>query len=138
MPACLTFDSGTHLFAASAGQYDHAACESTTGMPFLVPKRFVATLHSVLDQHQILTPSASSESPTYSPFDYIPYELLDHILGAVHGDTTRRIYDVLRDVSSCCLVSRQFYTVAINWLYRHVPISDPYAFTKVAFARFKY
>lgn len=138
MPACVTFDAAAHLFAASPGHCDHALCESASGIEFLSPKRLTTAFYLLQDLQQISTPSSPSESPTYSPFDHIPYELLDHILGTLHSDTTCRIYDVLHDISSCCLVSRQFYAVAINWLYRHVPISDPYAFTKVAFSRLKH
>jgi len=82
-----------------------------------------------------------SEKPVVDWFEIIsenymvdggrPLKILDQILGLVHEDNSRGIYEVLRDISACCLVSRQFHAVGTNWLYRHVPISDPYAFTMV-------
>lgn len=136
MPACVAFDPGTQLYTPK----DHF-----DSVPFLDPKTFPTSIFSspLSDQHQLLTPPSSpvlqkqqvqhqqQQQQPFSPFDQVPYEILDQIIGLVHGDNTRGIYDVLRDVSACCLVSRQFHSVAINWLYRHVPISDPYAFTKV-------
>jgi hypothetical protein len=80
---------------------------------------------------QLLTPPASPRAIQHSPFDFVPTEILDEIICLIHGDNRQGIYAVLRDISACSLVSRQFHAVAVNWLYRHVPISDPYAFTKV-------
>jgi hypothetical protein len=142
MPACVTFDPGTQLYTPK-DQFDSVS--------FLDQKPFSTAIFSspLPDQHQLLTPPSSpvlqkqqlpqqqqhhqqqQQQEPFSPFDQVPYEILDQIIGLVHGDNARGIYDVLRDISSCCLVSRQFHSVAINWLYRHVPISDPYAFTKV-------
>jgi hypothetical protein len=131
MPACVTFNPGTRLFGSA--KYDTTLFDSSHGMRFLDPKRLTAAFFSLQNQQQLLTPPSSPKPVKWSPFDEVPYEILDQILGLVHGDTSRRIYEVLRDISGCCLVSRQFHAVAINWLYRHVPISDPYAFTKVRF-----
>jgi len=131
MPACPPFDLTTLIFDAVAKRYDNALFDSPTAMGYLDQKQFVASLYSLQPTHQLLTPPASPEPFTYSPFDDVPFEILDQILGLVHDDNSRGIYDVLRDISACCLVSRQFHAVATNWLYRHVPISDPYAFTKV-------
>ena len=129
MPACVIFDLGTQPFGA--GKCDTSLFESSNGMQFLDPKMFATALFSLQPQLQLPTPPSSPEPVACSPFDQVPYEILDQILGLVHNDTTRRVYDVLRDISACCVVSRQFHAVGINWLYRHVPISDPYAFTKV-------
>ena len=128
MPPCVTFDLGTQLFGAA--KYDSTLFDSSHGMRFLDPKKLTAAFFSLQNQDQLFTPT-SPEPVTPCPFDEVPYEILDQILGLVHNDTCRTIYDVLRDMSACCLVSRQFHAVAINWLYRHVPISDPYAFIKV-------
>lgn len=135
MPACVAFDPGTQLFTSN-GQYDY---QNDAAVSF--PKTFTNPLFSTQfpEQQQLLTPPSSPilqkqqvhHQQRFSPFDQVPYEILDQIIGLVHGDNTRGIYAVLRDISACCLVSRQFHSVAINWLYRHVPISDPYAFTKV-------
>jgi hypothetical protein len=139
MPACVAFDPGTPLFSPS-GQYDYQA---PAAVSFLDPKAFATCLFPspLSEQQQLLTPPSSPvlhkqqlqqpQQARFSPFDQVPYEILDQIVGLVHGDNARGIYDVLRDISACCLVSRQFHSVANNWLYRHVPISDPYAFTKV-------
>ena len=130
MPACISFDPcNTQLFAS---QYDsHTTCHSSSGIPFLGQKQFAAFYTLQYSPQQSMITMAPAESPAASPFDHVPYEILDQILGSLHSDTTRGIYDVLRDISACCLVSRQFHTIATTWLYRHVPISDPYAFTKV-------
>jgi hypothetical protein len=140
MPACVAFDPGTQLFTAE--QYDHTnVYESTTRIPFsLDPKKFAAALYSSqlhAQQHLLLTPPPSPESAQGSPFDQVPNEILDQIIELVHSDAARGVYDVLRDISACCLVSRQFHAVATTWLYRHVPISDPYAFTKVTSSYFR-
>jgi len=139
MPACVAFDPGTQLFCPS-GHFDYQA---PAARPFLDSRPFPSVFSSQLpEQQQLLTPPSSpvlqkqqlqqvQQQEPFSPFDQVPYEILDQIIGLVHGDNARGIYDVLRDISACCLVSRQFHSVAINWLYRHVPISDPYAFTKV-------
>jgi hypothetical protein len=142
MPACVTFDPGTQLFDCPSGHFDYqapAARPFLDSNPFPIPSVFSSQLP---EQQQLLTPPSSpvlqkqqlqqvQQEEPFSPFDQVPYEILDQIIGLVHGDNARGIYDVLRDISACCLVSRQFHSVAINWLYRHVPISDPYAFTKV-------
>lgn len=128
MPACVTFDPGTQLFPA--GTYESCIFDSSNARQFLDPKRLAAALFSLPPQ-QLLTPPSSPEVIASAPFDQVPYEILDQILGLVHDNTARRVYDALRDISACCLVSRQFHAVGINWLYRHVPISDPHAFTKV-------
>src|SRR5579859_750859 len=132
MPSWLAFDPGTDINTFKS-QYDPPLY--APGMPLLETKAIASDIfssHLQQQQYQLMTPPASPISqPKYSPFDQVPYEILDEIIGLVHDDNTRGIYDVLRDISSCCLVSRQFHTVAINWLYRHVCISDPYAFTKV-------
>ena len=135
MPACVAFDPGTQLYTPK-DQFDSVS--------FLDQKAFSTSIFSspLPDQHQLLTPPSSpllqkqqvqqqQQAPAFSPFGQVPYEILDQIIGLIHADNSRGIYDVLRDISACCLVSRQFHSVAINWLYRHVPISDPYAFTKV-------
>ena len=131
MPACVTFDPGRQLF--SAAKYDATLFESSLRMQFFDPKKLTAAFIVLQNQQQLLTPPSSPEPLKRSPFDDVPYEILDQILGLVHDDIGLRIYEVLRDISACCLVSKQFYAVAMNWLYRHVPISDPYAFTKVRF-----
>lgn len=131
MPACAPFDLASPIFDPVAKRYDDASFDSPNSMRYLDQKQFVATLYSLQPAQQLLTPPASPEPFVCSPFDDVPFEILDQILGHVHDDNTRGIYDVLRDISACCLVSRQFHAVGTNWLYRHVPISDPYAFTKV-------
>jgi len=129
MTACVTFNLGTQLFPA--GTYESCHFDSSNAKQFLYPKRLAAALFSLPTQLQLLTPPSLPELIASSPFDQVPYEILDQILELVHNDTARRVYDALRDISACCLVSRQFHAVGVNWLYRHVPISDPYAFTKV-------
>jgi hypothetical protein len=133
MPACAAapFDLAPPIFDIVAKQYDSARFASPNAMHYLDEKQFVATLYSLQPAPQLLTPPASPEPSPCSPFDDVPFEILDQILGHVYDDNTRGIYHVLRDISACCLVSRQFHAVGTNWLYRHVPISDPYAFTKV-------
>jgi len=144
--ACLSFDlyGSTYSFSPSSEKYDSSILShlSAEEMEFLRSKNLLLPLYLGLSQQQqlfsagVLSKSplgpASASSCLSSPFDLIPNEILDYILDFVHGDTARPIYDVLRDVSSLCLVSRQFNLVATTWLYRHVPISDPYAFTKVS------
>jgi len=131
MPAYVTFDSDPQLFATPT--YANSLFESSNDMQFLDPNKFASAFFPLQPLQQLLTPPSSPKSMAMacSPFDEVPFEILDHILGLVHDDTSRRVYDVLHDISACCLVSRRFHSVAINWLYRHVPISDPYAFTKV-------
>jgi hypothetical protein len=130
MPSWVTFDPGLALILAPI-QY-HSAPD--VGMSRLDLKSIAdpfSYIHLQPDQ-QLLTPPSSPVPDSLSPFDQVPYEILDEIFGMVHADTSRDIYQVLRDLSACCLVSRKFHAVGINWLYRHVPVSDPYAFTKVA------
>jgi hypothetical protein len=127
----MSFDLGTRLFGAA--KYDTTLFDSSQGMRFLDPKKLTAAFFPLQNQQQLLTPPSSPKPVKWSPFDEVPYEILDQILRSVHDDTSLKIYDVLRDISACCLVSRQFHAVAINWLYRYVPISDPYAFTKARF-----
>jgi len=131
MPALVTFDPGTEFFDDCSRKNDSRYFEALNELHFLDPKKFSASLFSLQPQQQLLTPPSSPVPIAYSPFDDVPFEILDQILGFVHSDTNQGIYNALRDISECCLVSRQFYAVAVNWLYRHVPISDPYAFTKV-------
>src|SRR5277367_3865525 len=131
MPACAPFDLAPLIFDAVAKCYDNSPFDSPNAIQYLDQKQFAVTLYSLQPTQQLLTPPASPEPFACSPFDDVPFEMLDQILGLVHDDNTRGIYDVLRDISACCLVSRQFHAVGMNWLYRHVPISDPYAFTKV-------
>jgi len=132
MPAaCVPFDLAPQIFDSVAKHYDNALFDSATAMQFLDQKKILAALYPFQPEQQLLTPPASPQPSACSPFDDVPFEILDQILGLVHDDNSRGIYDVLRDISACCLVSRQFHTVGTNWLYRHVPISDPYAFTKV-------
>jgi hypothetical protein len=102
-------------------------------MQFLDPNKFASAFFSLQPLQQLLPPPSSPKpmATACSPFDEVPFEILDQILRILHDDTSRRVYDALRDISACCLVSRRFHAVGINWLYRHVPISDPYAFTKV-------
>jgi F-box-like len=135
MPACVAFDPGS----AVASPLPHCDFDA----PLLAAAKFDPALYSAqfklqttLQQHQqqvLLTPSLDSAAAAAgtSPFDDVPYEILDQILGLVHADNSRGIYSILRDLSACSLVSTRFNDVATNWLYRHVPISDPYAFTKV-------
>jgi F-box-like len=107
----------------------------SSSVPFLDAKKIAAAFFSLQNQQQqqqqLLTPPASPLPVSFSPFDEVPNEILDQIIGLVHDDNDRPIYDVLRTISACSLVSRQFHAVANNWLYRYVPISDPYKFTKV-------
>ena len=127
MPACIAFDPGAHQLPTSP-KFDFDNTQ------FMDPKRFAAALYTAqfhFQNGQLMTPPSSPQPPQPSPFEQVPNEILDQIIGLIHGDTRRGIYAVLRDISACCLVSRQFYAVAVTWLYRHVPISDPYAFTKV-------
>src|SRR5277367_1515349 len=131
MPSCAPFDLAPPIFNAVAKHYDNELFDSANAMQFLDQKDFVAALFSLHPNQQLLTPPASPEPFVCSPFDDVPFEILDQILGLVHDDNSRGIYEILRDISACCLVSRQFHAVGTNWLYRHVPISDPYAFTKV-------
>jgi F-box-like len=133
MPACVAFDPGTHIFNSQSTRQYHETLYHSSDIDYLDPKSFGASIYPFKFKASLLShQSLSPDVPSFSPFDSVPYEILDQILESVHGDTTRGIYDVLRDISACCLVSRQFHAVAVNWLYRHVPISDPYAFTKVS------
>ena len=145
MPACLTLDQyDSTYFGSSTEKYDSTVLShlSVEDMQFLHSKNLLLPLYLGLSQQQqLLSAGVASKSPltptfpsscASSPFDLIPNEILDYILELVHADTSRPIYDVLRDISSLCLVSKQFNLVATTWLYRHVPISDPYAFTKVS------
>jgi F-box-like len=132
-PACVAFDPGTPPFFPTPAKYDFDDSH------FMDSKKFAVAMFSAQFHHQndqLMTPPASPRpiQPS-SPFDQVPNEILDHIIGLIHTDTRRDIYAVLKDISACCLVSRQFYAVAVTWLYRHVPISDPYAFTKVCYIR---
>ena len=133
MPACVTFDPVAQLFASPAFEHDgNPFYQSPSNMQYLDPKKFTATIYA---PPQSLTLSSNPKTPVASPFEKVPYEILDQILGLLHADTSRGIYDALRDISACSLVSRQFHAVAVDWLYRHVPVSDPYAFTKVRLGR---
>jgi F-box-like len=134
MPAYTAFDTAAHFFDSAPKQY-HDNFSQTTELDYIPPKpfghpTFTFTLQYTLSQTESDTES-ESETESYSPFDSVPYEILDQIIGLVHEDVSRDIYDDLKDISACCLVSKQFHAVAVNRLYRHVPISDPYAFTKV-------
>ena len=132
MPACVAFDPGT----AVAPPLPHYVFDA----PLLASAKFDPALYSahfklqtIQQNQQLLVSPSSLDAATSgtSPFDNVPYEILDQILGIIHADNGRGIYSILRDLSACCLVSTRFHDVATNWLYRHVPISDPYAFTKV-------
>ena len=132
MPAFVSFDLGIEHFLHSPGYYTNKGLyHPDSEFQFLEQKDFVTFLCSLQTREELQCPPSPAESVTQSNFDHVPFEILDQILGSIHNDTSRGIYDVLRDISACSLVSRQFYAVAVNWLYRHVPISDPYAFTKV-------
>lgn len=127
MPACVSFDPVTS-FLPTSPRYDF------DDSALMDAKKLAAALFSPQfynQNDQLMTPPASPRLVRHAPFDYVPNEILDQIIGLLHSDTRRGIYAVLRDISACCLVSRQFYAVAVTWLYRHVPISDPYAFTRV-------
>jgi hypothetical protein len=133
MPACvIPFDPGTHVSIAPPNYDDFES-------HLVDPQKFAAALYSaqlqVRTQHQnqqLLTPPSSPKPVRRSsPFDQVPYELVDQIVGYIHADDSPGIYWILRALSAICLVSRQFNAVATNYLYRHVPISDPYVFTKV-------
>jgi hypothetical protein len=124
------FDPGMSLFHPPA---DPATLlHRSSSVPFLDAKKIAAAFFSLHNQQQqLLTPPASPLPVSFSPFDEVPNEILDQIIGLVHDDNDRPIYDVLWNLSACSLVSRRFHAVANNWLYRYVPISDPYKFTKV-------
>lgn len=139
MPACVTFDPGmSSLFHPPASKCGpDTLLHRSSSVPFLDAKKIAAAFFSLQNQQQqqqqqLLTPPASPLPVAFSPFDDVPNEILDQIIGLVHDDDDRPIYDVLRTISACSLVSRQFHSVANNWLYRYVPISDPYKFTKVS------
>jgi F-box-like len=125
------------IFAPSPKQalYDPSLDAAYSEMQYMDVEKFSSLLYALQTGGQLLTPPSSPIPDCGSPFDYVPNEILDQIIGCLHDDTSRGIYDVLRDISACRLVSRQFNDVATNWLYRHVPISDPYAFTKVSWFR---
>jgi hypothetical protein len=128
MPAWASFDPGLISSSTNNGLYS-----ALLGISCVDLKKGTSSYYSsyIQPQLQLLTPPPSPVALSSSPFDEVPYEILDEIFGMIQADTSRDIYDVLRDISACCLVSKKFHTVGINWLYRHVPISDPYAFTKV-------
>ena len=131
MPAFVNYDQPIFAPAAKQALYDPMLEAAYAEMQYMEAEKFSSILYALQSGEQLLTPPASPAPECGSPFDYVPYEILDQIIGSLHNDTSRDIYDILRDISACRLVSRQFNSVATNWLYRHVPISDPYAFTKV-------
>jgi F-box-like len=131
MPEFVSYAPMIYAPTPKQGLFDPTLEAAYAEMQYMEAEKFSSLFYALQNSEQLLTPPASPAPDCGSPFDYVPYEILDQIIGCLHSDTSRDIYDVLRDVSACRLVSRQFNSVATNWLYRHVPISDPYAFTKV-------
>ena len=95
MPACvLAYDPGTHVNMATSPNYNDFNGH------LLDPKKFAAALYSaqlqVRTQHQnqkqhrqqqqLITPPSSPKPCRPSPFDSVPYEILDQIIGLAPSD----------------------------------------------------